>query len=257
MKRTMAFGLVLAFGPAALAAQASGQVRAAASGSARVESKPAAAAAAASGDVQGRFRAPKGWSASGSARLEAMYDEARSHEVPPEPIARRVAEGQAKGASETTILASAEAVKARLEASHEAMVSAGRKPAPAETERGATAMEHGVTKVQLEAMAKHTPSDRSLVVAFDVLGRLAARGVPVGRALAEVQGKLDARASDAAIVALAPGANTTASVGGTAAGRASAPGTAVSGAATAAAGATAGSATAGVAGAVTGVVKKP
>lgn len=258
MTNVKMYGLLLALAPIALGAQASGQASGRATGS--VTTPKASASTSADVNAQAQFKAPKGWSAEGTARLEAMYAEAREKDVPREPIAHRVAEGSAKGASETTILESASEVKARLEASHEAMVAAGRKPTPKETERGATAMEHGVTKAQIEAMARHTPSDRSLVVAFDVLSRLAARGVPVTKALAQVQGKLDARASDAAIVALVPkaGVGAGASANGSM-GVGPVVGAAASGAATAAAGAGApGKGVAGaVTGAVTGVVKKP
>lgn len=181
--------LALTFVPTVLFAQASGsgqaQAQASASANARVSLEP-----------------PREFSAEGRAKLEAMYKETREKELPPEPVARRVAEGRAKGASEAQILISAEKVKGNLEATHSAMVRAGRKPSPSETETGAAALEQGVTEAQLEAMAKSTPSDRSLTVAFDVLSELSAKGMPVGNALTQVQAKLDARAPDAAIRSL-------------------------------------------------------
>lgn len=242
MKRKMMFTFVLAFMPAALVAQASGQV---------------AAQANASADAS--LKAPRGWTAEGSAKLEAMYNDAKGKDLPREPIARRVAEGSAKGASETTILASAAKVKANMESTHEAMVDAGRKnPTHEETARGATAMEHGVTRGQIEALARRTPSDRSLVVAFDVLTRLTARGVPVEKALAQVQAKLDARATDASLIALAAQGGAAGGVGGSMSGRAT--GDMKSGVSTTTAGSATGTAkgvTAGVTGAVTGVVKRP
>ncbi|MBW7934126.1 MAG: hypothetical protein H3C62_11080 [Gemmatimonadaceae bacterium] len=254
MKSTVVSGLILVMVPTLLSAQVSGRARGTATAS---TSLPTQASAQAHAATSVDFSPPKGWSAEGSARLEAMYADARRKDLPPEPIAQRVAEGRAKGASEAAILASAGTVKTHLEASHAAMLKAGRRPSNAETARGATAMEHGVTEVQLETMARKTPSDRSLVVAFDVLGRLAARGVPVTRALAQVQTKLDARASDAVLVSLVPNAGAAsghATVG--AGGAASSTGSAVSAAATGAAGVGAPGVTTGVTGAVTGVVKK-
>ncbi len=201
-------------------------------------------------------RAPVGWSVEGRARLDVMYSDARARDLPTEPMRRRVSEGEAKGASETTILTSVGHLKANLEASHQAMVSSGRRnPAPEETSRGASAMERGVTKVQIEQIARSAPNDRSLVVAFDVLTQLAARGVPVARAVAQVQGKLDARATDRAISALVPPATGQAGAGATVrAGAGAGVGTAVGGARptgwpTGVTGA--------VAGTVTGVVKRP
>jgi hypothetical protein len=187
--RIRTFSLALAFVPMVLYGQSSGrsqaQAQASATANARVSLEP-----------------PREFSAEGRAKLEAMYKEAREKDLPPEPVARRVAEGRAKGATEAQILVSAEKVKGNLEATHSAMVRAGRKPTPSETETGAAAIEQGVTEAQLEAMAKKTPSDRSLTVAFDVLSELTAKGMPVGNALTQVQAKLDARAPDSAIQSL-------------------------------------------------------
>lgn len=256
MKRIRMLTMALALAPAVAFAQAQKPAKAPASTAATSQPRgtSAAAQAKASANAEASFNTPKGWSADGAAKLEATYAAAKSRDLPREPIAHRVAEGSAKGASQTTILASAGKMESNMEATQDAMVAAGRPhPSPEECERGAMLMERGVTKAQIETMTKRTPSDRSLVVAFDVLGRLAARGVPVTQALTQVQAKLDARASDQAIISLAgkggpPMANGT-------------PGTANGiGVATSAAGSVTGTtkgATAGVAGAVTGVVKRP
>ena len=103
-------------------------------------------------------------------------------------------------------------MKVNLESTHDAMVAAGRMhPSDEECARGASAMERGVTKLQIEAIAKSTQGDRSLVVAFDVLGKLAASGMPVNQAVAQVQQNVSAGASDATLTALV-GANGTAGV---------------------------------------------
>lgn len=250
MRQATSLTLLLVLAPAAALAQGSGAAQSSTSATARTPSVTASANTAAAA----RFHAPKGWTADGSAKLEAMYASAQREDLPREPIAKRVHEGYAKGASESTILASAGKVKANLEASHEAMVAAGRKPSDQETERGATAMEHGVTRAQIETMARRAPSDRSLVVAFDVLGKLAARGVPVTHAMTQVQAKLDARASDASLISLVAKGGSQMSMAVPPAGSpASTVGVTAAGTAT---GATKG-VTAGVAGAVTGVVKRP
>lgn len=251
--------IAMSFMPAMLAAQVSGQAQAASR--AAVKAPPVAAEARATATAHGELRVPKGFSTEGKAKLEAMYAEAREHDVPREPMSRRVAEGEAKGASETAILASAGKVKLHMEETHDAMVRGGRAhPSAAECERGAMLMEHGVTSAQIEAMAKGTPKDRSLVVAFDVLGRLAARGEPVAQAVAQVQAKLDGQASDAALVAMAGKATAGSSMGvgananATANANAAAGVTAtVNGAATTATKGT----TAGVTGVVNGALKKP
>jgi hypothetical protein len=189
MKRIALAVLVVAT-PALVAAQDTTRAR---GGSAGVTGRANAAVS---------LEVPRSFSAEGRAKLEAMYANAKEKQLPPEPIAQRVAEGQAKGASEASILASANAVQGRLEATQRILVKAKREPRPEEISHGANAMERGVTEVQLTSMVEKTPSDRSLTVAFDVLTQLAAGGVPVTNALAQVQAKLDARAPDSAILSL-------------------------------------------------------
>jgi len=197
--KTTTVSLIALLVPAALCAQVAGQ----AGSSTTAKTGGVSAASATSASVNGEFKAPSSFSAEGSAKLEAMYAEAKEHHVPREPMARRVDEGRAKGASEEAIIASAGKVKVREEGTQEAMIAGGRKhPSDEETERGASAMERGVTKAQITAIAKSSKSDRSLVVAFDVLAKLAARGVPVGQAVAQVQSNITSGASDAALSAL-------------------------------------------------------
>jgi hypothetical protein len=235
MKRSTISVLALLI-PGALCAQAGAQGGGQAGAQASVQ---------ASASANAEFRAPSGFSAAGAAKLDAMYADAKAHNVPRGPIANRVAEGRAKGAGEAAVIASAGRVKANLEASHDAMVAGGRtQPSDAECERGAAAMERGVTKVQIEAIARSTRGDRSLVVAFDVLGRLAASGMPVGQAVAQVQSNVSSGASDATLIALV---SSSASAGNGAAG-ATATGSAA--AATKPVGAT-------LSTTVSGVVKKP
>lgn len=217
--KTSTVSLVLLLAPAALFAQAGAQAGAQAASSVVARKGGASVAGAAGVAAADDFRAPKGFSADGSARLEAMYADAKAHHVPREPIARRVDEGRAKGASESRILVSAAKVKANLEASHDAMVEAGRAhPSDEETERGEAAMERGVTKEQIRAIAEAASDDRSLVVAFDVLARLAARGVPVGQAVAEVQSNVGRGDSDASLNGLVSAAAARGAMTGSAAG---------------------------------------
>jgi hypothetical protein len=248
MKTTTA-SLVALLIPAALSAQVSGQ--ASASTVARVNG--ASVAGTASTSASGEFRAPGDFSAAGAAKLDAMYAEAKEHHVPREPMASRVAEGQAKGASEATIIASAGRVKANLEATHDAMVAGGRMhPSDDECTRGASAMERGVTKVQIEGIAKSTQGDRSLVVAFDVLGKLAASGMPVNQAVAQVQQNVSSGASDATLVTLTTNGSAAATAGAAGSANAAAGATAA-GTASAAAKPVGGTLTT----AVSGVIKKP
>lgn len=206
--RSMTMGIMIAVTPMLVAAQASTTGKAQANANAATRANVNANVQA-----QGELRVPASYSAEGRARLERMYAEARARGTSDAAISRRVAEGQAKGASEAQVMAAASKYHAQMNATHSAMVRAGReRPQPAEVERGANAMARGVTEVQLETMVRRTPSDRSLVVAFDVLTDLAARGVPVTQAVTQVQGKLEARASDAALKEL--GASVGATVSG-------------------------------------------
>jgi hypothetical protein len=146
------------------------------------------------------FKAPSGFTMAGSSKLEIVYAEAQEHRVPLEPIARRVAEGVAKGASESAIIASANKVEMNLEATQQAMIAGGRmRPSDDELARGAAAMERGVTRAGIEGIALNTQGDRSLAVAFDVLARLATT-LPVNQAVAQVRAGVSTGASDAAIM---------------------------------------------------------
>lgn len=88
-------------------------------------------------------------------------------------------------------------------AARAALVSAGRAQASQdELDRAASAIERGYTAAHIEAIAKAAPSDRSLVVAFDVLSKLSENGVPAADAVAKVQARLEAKDADAAIEAL-------------------------------------------------------
>jgi hypothetical protein len=252
MRSTILLSIAAACAPAMLAAQQ--------------------ASASASANAQADVSIPAGYSASAKAAITNSFQAAREKNLPDQPMRERMAEGQAKGASDAQVAAAVRGVEARLEASQSAMISAGRaNPTADETTAGAQAMERGATQAQIEALAKHAPSGRSLAVAFTVLSDLQARGEPTAKAVSAIQSKLDARASDEAIVSLA--SNATAAVGldatanaragsASAVNGASAAGNAaagVSGVAKGATGAVGGAAgvTGSVTGVVTGVVKKP
>ena len=94
-------------------------------------------------------------------------------------------------------------VRAKMDAAREAMIAGGRMhPSDEEVERSGWAMERGVTRAQITAIARSTQGDRSLVAAYDVLAKLTANGVPAVRAAAEIQANVTSGASDATLVAL-------------------------------------------------------
>jgi hypothetical protein len=188
MRRTT-IALMLACAPGYLAAQTQpgGQT----------ESKPAS-----------QSQATSGFSAETRVRLEAMLRVARESDLPTGPMTSVIAEGQAKGASEAQIIAATQQVEAELAASQQALIRAGRpQPSDAQVERGARVLASGATSAQLEAFARHAPSERRLEVAFQVLTDLAARGVPVAQALAVIGAQLSGGASEGQLVSLTASAN--------------------------------------------------
>lgn len=213
------------------------------------------------------------------SKVDANLRVARERRLPDAPIRERVAEGQAKGATDAQVVAASGRTLVDLQSSFDAMGRGGHpSPSDAEITRGAALIARGYTSVQIEGVARTAPSDRSLVVAFDVLTTLRARGVATGRAAAQLEGELAARASDAQLLALGVNGDATAGVSsaltggrsagsatGSASGRAGASGVAESAAAGAGAAATSAlgsaasgaSSTAGVKGAVSGVLGKP
>ena len=224
----IALSLALAFTPAVLAAQ-SAQAHAHGDAATSVKTKPAQVTA--------------------STTVDAEIGIARDRGLPTRPVERRAAEARAKGRTEAEAAIAARDLRVHLESAHDAMVRSGRaRPSEDEVERGGYAIERGYTRAQVEAVAKSAPGDRSLVVAFDVLSQLVARGVANENALAQVQSRLEARASDEQIeglVTAAANANANANLGAGAAGAAKG---------TVRAGAAAGGAAAGAAGAVGGTV---
>jgi len=77
--------------------------------------------------------APSNFSATNRAKIDATFAAARKRSLPEQPIRDRIAEGQAKGASEAQIVASAQRAEARLDITQRAMA---RWSCPAVASRG-------------------------------------------------------------------------------------------------------------------------
>jgi hypothetical protein len=160
----------------------------------------ATAGASASANARAAVNVPASYSAESKAKINAAFDAARAKRVPEQPMRQRMAEGQAKGASDAQIATAVSRTESRLEASQSAMIRAGRaNPSPEEISAGEQAMASGTSDVQIEALAKHASADHSLVVALNELTRLEQRGMPVANALAQVQGNVDAHGSNGAV----------------------------------------------------------
>lgn len=170
------------------------------------------AQASAKASAQTNVAVPSTYSADARTKIDAAFQAAKAKSLPDQPLQERLAEGQAKGASEAQVVAAVQGVEGRLEASQSAMVHAGRtQPQQDEIVAGAQAMERGASSAQVESLIKHAPADRSLAVAFTVLAKLAATGEPVDNAIATIGAKLDAGAGDDVVASLVGGAG--ASVG--------------------------------------------
>ena len=164
---------------------------------------PAVLTAQASGASTSTRNYASARSSGGSMSVDGEILAARRHGLPDEAIRRRVAEGRANGVSELQLAVTAHRMRVTMEASVEAMAAGGHaRPSSDEIERCAAAMDQGYTRSQVETVAKSAPSDRSLAVAFDVLTKLSARGLPLSRALEQVTSKLLARQSDEQIQSL-------------------------------------------------------
>jgi hypothetical protein len=176
--------------PALLAAQQTGT------------SAATASSTSASASAQASISVPATYSTESKAKIDAAFQAAKSKNLPDESMRQRIAEGQAKGASEAQVVAAVQSTQTRLEASQTALIRAGHaNPQPDEVASGEQAMARGATEGQIEALVKRAP-DRSVAVALDVLAKLQANGQPIDQALAQVGAQLDAKAPDQAIQAL-------------------------------------------------------
>ncbi len=168
---------MLTLAPALAAAQAEARAQA--------DARTQAALTVRRGDS---LRIPAEFSADTRARPTAMLEIAREKSLPAEPVNDRIAEGRAKGAAESEIVAASAATLAQLELSQSALVRAGReRPTDGEISRGAQLLARGASSAQLSALAGREPSERRLDLALDVLLDLTAQGMPVDRALAAVE----------------------------------------------------------------------
>src|SRR5690348_11111326 len=115
----------------------------------------AAATASASSATQANVTIPATYSAEARAKIDASIQAARAKQLPERPIANRIEEGQAKGASEAQVVAAVQKTEARMETVHAAMVRAGRaSPSADEVASGEQAIARGATSAQIEAIVK-------------------------------------------------------------------------------------------------------
>jgi hypothetical protein len=133
-------------------------------------------------------------------RVLATIAEARARELPPQAIAaleNRALKFAARGVAPTDVERAVREHGARMIEARGAIQSGRSTPATGEEiDAGAEAMRQGVDGASVSALAKSAPSGRSLAVPLFVIGSLVERGLPADQALARVQERLTARATD-------------------------------------------------------------
>jgi hypothetical protein len=132
-----------------------------------------------------------------ATRVLAVIAKAKSVELPTEALENRALKFAAKGVNGDSIAKSVADQEERMEHVRDTLQHArGQKPSGDEIDAAAEAVRKGVDGSKVSALAKSAPSGRSLVVPLYVIGSLVERGLPSDSALARVEAKLKARASD-------------------------------------------------------------
>jgi hypothetical protein len=130
-------------------------------------------------------------------RVLARIAAARARELPAAALENRALKFAARGVPAADIERSVNEHADRMGKSKEAIERArARKAEGEEIDAGAEAMRKGVDGEQVSTLAKSAPSGRSLAVPLFVIGSLVDRGLPSDAALARVQERLTARATD-------------------------------------------------------------
>lgn len=133
-------------------------------------------------------------------RVLATIAEARSNALPPQAVTaleNRALKFASRGVAPADVERAIGAHAERMVAARSAIEGARPgKAAGDEIDAGAEALRQGVDGEAVSTLAKSTPSGRSLAVPLFVIGNLVERGLPSDQALARVQERLTARASD-------------------------------------------------------------
>lgn len=133
-------------------------------------------------------------------RVIAKIAEARSRELPPaavQALENRALKFAARGVPAADVERSVREHADRMVLARESIESVrSERAAGEEIDAGAEAMRQGVDGAAVSELAKSTPSGRSLAVPLFVIGSLVERGLPSDEALARVQERLTARATD-------------------------------------------------------------
>jgi hypothetical protein len=141
-------------------------------------------------------------------RVLARIADARRRELPPQAVAaleNRALKYASRGVEPSAVERAIGAHAERMVQARAAIESARTVRANGEEiDAGAEALRQGVDGALVSALAKSAPSGRSLAVPLHVMGTLVERGLAADEALARVQERLTARASDRDIERIVP-----------------------------------------------------
>jgi hypothetical protein len=150
-------------------------------------SSSASASATAKTSAQAEVAIPTNYSADASAQIRAAFERARARNVPEDQLRQRMAEGQAKGASDADVATAVQKNEARLEASQSLLIKAGRaNPEPAEINNAALAIERGIAEAKVLAAITNPPANASVAASLNAL--LQANGGLTGAAAGATAG---------------------------------------------------------------------
>jgi hypothetical protein len=131
----------------------------------------------------------------------ATIADARSHSLPAAALEQQALRLSREGAKPADIQKSVDRSAGNMKNAKGALEKAGRKPTSDEVVAGSQLMGRGVDGAQVSAFARQAPRDRSLAVAMYVTGSLIDRGLNPGAALAKVNARLAAKATDRQLTA--------------------------------------------------------
>jgi hypothetical protein len=126
----------------------------------------------------------------------ATIADARAHSLPAAALEQQALRLSRKGAKPADIEKSVDRSAADMKQSKTALEKAGRKPSNDEVLAGSALIGRGVDGSKVSAMAKQSPSGRSLTVPMYVIGSLMDRGLKSDAAIAKVSARLAQHATD-------------------------------------------------------------
>lgn len=147
---------------------------------------PALLAGQSPSNAQPDISIPGSYSAYARERITSAFKSARARHVPDDQLRKRLAEGQARGATDIQVSSAVQRTETWLEASRALLIRIGREqPEPEEITNAEQAMERGATEAQIEAIVRNPPANATIAAALSTL----AVSAPSDSVLARVVGE--------------------------------------------------------------------